>query len=147
MEEDKMTKWLIRLGLKLVSFDTLVATIASALAALIEYARTSSTEEGWDKAKGAVKKVKNWLVLFDEVYEDDTLTEEEEKKIQQAIADCTLTTSIYNLLKNKKAPRYEVWSRGNVTKTTKKFDGRKQNRKSAAPKKKSKKNNTTKKED
>ena len=50
-----MTKWLIRLGLKLVSFDTLVATIASALAALIEYARTSSTEEGWDKAKGAVK--------------------------------------------------------------------------------------------
>jgi hypothetical protein len=58
-----------------------------------------------------------------------------------------LTTSIYNLLKNKKAPRYEVWSRGNVTKTTKKFDGRKQNRKSAAPKKKNSKKSKSKKED
>jgi hypothetical protein len=106
-----MMKWLLKLGLKFVSYETLVNVIAAALAYIIDYARNNSSKDGWEKAKAAVKQVKNWTTLFDEVYEDDTLTPDEEKKIQDAIANCTATTSIYNLLKGKKAPKKDVWAK------------------------------------
>ena len=96
METHKMTKWLIKIGLKFLSYDALVGVIASAMAYMLEYARSKATPVAWDNAKGAV--------MFDEVYEDDTLTEEEEKKIQDAIADCTTVTTIYNIITGKKAP-------------------------------------------
>ena len=104
METHKMTKWLIKIGLKFLSYDALVGVIASAMAYILEYARSKATPVAWDNAKGAVRQIRNWATLFDEVYEDDTLTEEEEKKIQQAIADCTAVTTIYNIITGKKAP-------------------------------------------
>ena len=104
METHKMTKWLIKIGMKFLSYDALVGVIASAMAYILEYARSKATPVAWDNAKGAVKQIRNWATLFDEVYEDDTLTEEEEKKIQDAIADCTAVTSIYNIITGKKAP-------------------------------------------
>ena len=96
-----MMKWLIKLGLKFVSYKTLVETIACGIAYLLEYARENASKEGWDKAKSGVKEIKNWLTLFDQVYEDDNLSEEEEKLIQDAISKCTATESIYNLLQGK----------------------------------------------
>lgn len=104
-------KWLLKLGLKFVSYQTLVDTIAAAIAYILEYARKSATPNAWDNAKDAVKHIKNWATLLDEVYEDDTLTAEEEKKIQDAIANCTATTTIYNLLQGKKAPKKDVWAK------------------------------------
>ena len=104
-------EWLIKLGLKLVSYQTLVEVIAQALAYIMDYARKNASKDGWENAKKAVHEVRNWTTLFDEVYEDDTLTPEEEKKIQNAIANCTVTTSIYNLIKGKKAPKKETWTR------------------------------------
>ena len=98
-------KWLLKLGLKFVSFDTLVKTIASGLAYIMEYARKNSSLDGWEKAKVAIKQIKNWTALIDEVYEDDTLTPEEEKKIQEAIANCTVTSTIYDMLQGKKKPK------------------------------------------
>lgn len=104
-----MTKWLIKIGLKFLSYDALVGVIASAMAYILEYARSKATPVAWDNAKGAVKQIKNWATLFDEVYEDDTLNDEEKKRIQDAIAECTAVTSIYNLLKGgKKAPGKDV---------------------------------------
>ena len=109
-------KWLLKLGLKFVSYQTLVDVIAAAIAYILEYARTSATPSAWENAKEAVKQIRNWTTLLDEVYEDDTLTPDEEKKIQDAIANCTLTTSIYNLLQGKKAPRKDVWAKRPVNK-------------------------------
>jgi hypothetical protein len=106
-----MMKWLLKLGLKFVSYQTLVNTIASAIAYILEYARKEATPTAWENAKEAVRQIKNWASLLDEVYEDDTLTSDEEKKIQNAIADCTATTTIYNLLKGKKSPKKETWSK------------------------------------
>lgn len=106
-----MMKWLLKLGLKFVSYQTLVNTIASAIAYILEYARKEATPTAWENAKEAVRQIKNWASLLDEVYEDDTLTPDEEKKIQNAIADCTATTTIYNLLKGKKSPKKETWSK------------------------------------
>lgn len=96
-----MTKWLIKLGMKFVSYKTLVETIACGISYLLEYARENASKEGWDKAKNGVKEIKNWLTLFDQVYDDDNLSEEEEKLIQDAISNCTATESIYNLLQGQ----------------------------------------------
>ena len=96
-----MTKWLIKLGMKFVSYKTLVETIACGIAYLLEYARENASKEGWDKAKNGVKEIKNWLTLFDQVYDDDNLSNEEEKLIQDAISNCTATESIYNLLQGQ----------------------------------------------
>ena len=96
-----MTKWLIKLGMKFVSYKTLVETIACGIAYLLEYARENASKEGWDKAKNGVKEIKNWLTLFDQVYDDDNLSDEEEKLIQDAISNCTATESIYNLLQGQ----------------------------------------------
>ena len=96
-----MTKWLIKLGMKFVSYKTLVETSACGIAYLLEYARENASKEGWDKAKNGVKEIKNWLTLFDQVYDDDNLSEEEEKLIQDAISKCTATESIYNLLQGQ----------------------------------------------
>lgn len=104
METHKMTKWLIKIGLKFLSYDALVGVIASAMAYILEYARSKATPVAWNNAKGAVKQIRNWATLFDEVYEDDTLTDEEEKRIQDAIAECTAVTSIYSIITGKKAP-------------------------------------------
>lgn len=108
----------MKLGLKFVSYETLVGVIASALAYIMEYARKKASPEGWEKAKKSVKAVKTWVNLFDEVYEDDTLTEEEEKLIEQAISDCTMVDSIYKLLKNKKAPKKVGATKKTSTKKT-----------------------------
>lgn len=96
-----MINWLIKISLKCVSYETLVKTIAQGIAYVLEYARKSSSPEGWDVAKATIKKIRTWLDLFDEVYEDDELTSEEEKKIQDAIASCDVTCSIYDLLQGK----------------------------------------------
>ena len=102
MEKKKpMTKWLIKLGLRMVSYKTLVDVMASGVAALIDFARRNSSSDGWEKAKKAIKETRNWLTLFDEVYEDDTLTPEEEKRVQDAISKCTATESIYKLLQKE----------------------------------------------
>lgn len=102
---ERIMNWFMKVWLKFVTYDTLVKIIATALAYVLEYARKHSDNGGWEKAKKSVHEVKKWVNLFDEVYEDDTLTEEEEKKIEDAIADCTTVASIYKLLLNKKAPK------------------------------------------
>ena len=108
--------WFMKVWLKFVTYDTLVKIIATALAYVLEYARKHASKGGWEKAKKSVHEVKKWVNLFDEVYEDDTLTEEEEKKIEDAIADCTAVASIYKILLNKKAPRKT--EKGKTTKKT-----------------------------
>ena len=99
---EQMTKWIAKMSLKFLSYDALVEIIAKGLAYILEYARTKASPEAWEKAKEANKKVRAWTTLFDEVYEDDTLTPDEEKQISEAISNCTTTESIYELITGKK---------------------------------------------
>ena len=117
--------WFMKVWLKFVTYDTLVKVIATALAYVLEYARKHSDKGGWEKAKKSVHEVKKWVNLFDEVYEDDTLTEDEEKKIEAAIAECTTVESIYKLLLNKKAPKKAGKKTVSTKKTTKKVGSKK----------------------
>ena len=96
-----MTKWIAKMALKFLSYDALVEIIAKGLAYILEDARTKASPEAWENAKEANRKVRAWTTLFDEVYEDDTLTPDEEKKISDAIANCTATESIYELITGK----------------------------------------------
>ena len=93
---------ILKFALKFLSYDALVEIIAKALAYILEYARTKASPEAWSKAKEAIKQVKNWTTLLDEVYEDDTLTSDEEKKIADAIGGMTTTESIYGIITGKK---------------------------------------------
>lgn len=115
---------ILKFALKFLSYDALVGIIAKALAYILEYARTKASPEAWGKAKDAVKQVKNWTTLLDEVYEDDTLTPEEEKKIADAIADMTTTESIYGIITGKKKKKAKKTAKkttkNGVRKSTKK---------------------------
>ena len=95
---------ILKFALKFLSYDTLVETIAKSLAYILEYARTKASEDAWEKAKTTIKQINNWTTLLNEVYEDDTLTPEEEKKIQDAIANMTATETIYGIITGKKKP-------------------------------------------
>ena len=96
-----MANWIVKTALKFLSYDALVQIIAKAIAHILEYSRTKASPEAWEKAKDAVKKINAWTTLLNEVYEDDTLTPEEEKKIADAIANCTTTESIYEIITGK----------------------------------------------
>ena len=97
-----MMNTILKFALKFLSYDALVEIIAKSLAYILEYARTKASEDAWKMAKTAVKQVKNWTTLLDEVYEDDTLTPDEEEKIADAIANMTATESIYGIITGKK---------------------------------------------
>ena len=116
-----MMNWIAKTALKFLSYDALVEMIAKALAYILEYARKNASPEAWEKAKEANKKVRAWTTLFEEVYEDDTLTSDEEKKIADAIANCTSTESIYTLItgKNKAGKKVKKEAKGEEKKPRK----------------------------
>ena len=95
---------ILKFAWKFLSYDTLVETIAKSLAYILEYARTKASEDTWEKTKTTIKQINNWTTLLNEVYEDDTLTPEEEKKIADAIANMTATETIYGIITGKKKP-------------------------------------------
>ena len=70
--------------LKFVSTDSLCSLIAKAIAKMLAFA-SKNGGKSWDNAKLAMSKVALWVNLFNEVYEDDELTAEEEAKIAEAI--------------------------------------------------------------
>ena len=117
-----MINWIAKTALKFLSYDALVSLIAQAIAYILEYARTHASDGGWEKAKTAVKQIKNWTTLLDEVYEDDTLTEDEEKKIGDEIANLTGTESIYTIItgKNKNGKKVKRETKKASKKTAKK---------------------------
>lgn len=121
--------WIAKTALKFLSYEALVGLIAQAIAYILEYARTHATEGGWDKAKAAVKQIKNWTTLLDEVYDDDTLTPEEEKKIEDAISGLTTTESIYTLITGKNKKGKKVKKVKKETKSVKKSSSKKTTKK------------------
>lgn len=85
--------------LKFVTADTVAKVIATCVAKLMEIARKKGGN-AWDKSKKVAQNAEIWIHLFNEVYADDGLTEEEEEKIAQAIKDLTVTKKIADVLKD-----------------------------------------------
>jgi len=84
--------------LKLLSVDTICSLIARAIARLL----TTASKKGgkmWDKVKAVIVQINKWTSLFLQVYDDDNLTEEEEKIIANAIKNETPVGNISELIK------------------------------------------------
>lgn len=88
----------ISLLMKFVSVDMIAKVFALCIAKLLNYAKGKGGDT-WKKVKAIAKNAEKWLALFNEVYEDDTLTEEEETKIADAIAEMTTVKKISTILK------------------------------------------------
>ena len=86
---------------KFLDVDTLCSLVAKAIASILAYA---SKKDGtaWETAKIAITKINLWTSLFLQVYEDDTLDEEDEKKIAEAIKKETDIAKLVDILKKDK---------------------------------------------
>ncbi len=82
------------------SVDTISSLFAKMIVKLMEYARNKGGN-AWDVAKKVLQKVKVWIDLFLQVYDDDNLTEDEEKMIAEAIRNQTDIQKIVDILKEK----------------------------------------------
>lgn len=83
---------------KFVSADAVAELFAKLIAKLLNYAAKKGGKH-WDAAKTAMNKTAIWINLFNEVYEDDKLTPEEEAKIADAIKSQTAVDKIADILK------------------------------------------------
>lgn len=92
---------IIGICMSFVSVDMIARVIAFCIAKLIKYA-SKRGGNAWEKTKAIMKNVENWIALFNEVYEDDELSEEEEKKIAGAIANLTAVKKISKIVESKK---------------------------------------------
>lgn len=93
--------FIIWIASKFVTVDRVSSLIAGLIVKLLEYARNKS-DEHWDTAKKIVEQNIKWSNLFLQVYEDDTLTEEEEKLIANEIAKMTDEETIKKILEGLK---------------------------------------------
>lgn len=97
----QMKTAIIGICMSFISVDTIARVIAFCIAKLIKYASRRGGN-AWEKTKSIMKNVENWVRLFNEVYEDDELSEEEEKKIADAIANLTSVKRISKIIESKK---------------------------------------------
>ena len=86
---------------KFLDVDTLCTLVAKAIATLLAYA-SKRGGKAWDIAKTAITKINLWTSLFLQVYEDESLSEEDEKKIAEAIKKETDIAKLVDILKKDK---------------------------------------------
>ena len=114
-----LKNFLIKLVFKSIKLEDISRIAAKCVVWLLEYARNKG-DKYWDTAKGVIRKINNWCSLFLEVYEDDELTEEDEKKIAEAIANETDVKTIAKILQDKLNNKKLLAASQKKTKTTKK---------------------------
>lgn len=83
---------------KLLDVDTICTLVAKAIARILQYA-SKKGGSAWDVAKKVVTKVNLWTSLFLQVYDDEELTPEEERKIADAIRRETSVEKLVDILR------------------------------------------------
>lgn len=96
-----MSSIVINIISKFLDVDTICRLIAKMIARLIEKA-SKKGGDSWDRTKSVISKTGKWCSLFTEVYEDDTLSAEEEHIIADAIKNETNLEKIADILKTVK---------------------------------------------
>lgn len=96
-----MTSFITSLLVKFLDVDTLCALVAKAIASILAYA-SKKGGKAWDIAKTAITKINLWTSLFLQVYEDETLSPEDEKLIADAIKKETDIAKLVDILKKDK---------------------------------------------
>lgn len=94
-----MKKLILNIALKFLTPDLIAEFVAKIVVKLLRWANEQKT---WDNAKNIMDYLSKLCKLFNEVYEDDELTDEDEKKIQTAILNLTDEETIKNILEKIK---------------------------------------------
>ena len=92
-----MKKLITKFLLKFITVDNIASIVAKLIAKLLEYARGKS-DRHWDKAKNIISTIGRLCNLFVQVYDDDTLTTDDEEAIADAISELTDHDSIDKIL-------------------------------------------------
>ena len=100
-ERMKMTQFITTMLVKFLDVDTLCSLVAKAISSILAYA-SKKGGKAWETAKTAITKINLWTSLFLQVYEDDTLDAEDEKKIADAIKKETDIAKLVDILKKDK---------------------------------------------
>jgi Na+/phosphate symporter len=112
----KIKKWLLGIVIGWLTPENVSTIVATGVARLLEFAR-GKDEEKWNKAKSVIDQINVWTSLFTQVYEDDKLTEEEEAKIADAIANSTTVEKIIDILSKTENPTAETTTVDTPTET------------------------------
>lgn len=75
---------IMSIALKFLTVDNLCSLAAKIIAALLSWA-SKKGGNAWDIAKTVITKINNWTSLFLQVYDDDTMDENEEMIVSEAI--------------------------------------------------------------
>lgn len=86
--------------MRFLDVDALCALVAKAIALLLSYA-SKKGGKAWDVSKTAISKINLWTSLFMQVYDDETLTSDEEKIIAEAIKKETDIAKLIDILKKE----------------------------------------------
>ena len=93
-----MKSMLISIAISLLDLNTICMLVAKAIAAILNYA-SKRGGKSWDICKCLISKINLWTSLFKQVYDDETLTPEEEKVIVDAIKNQTDIAKLVDILK------------------------------------------------
>lgn len=93
-----ITKLIMAMCMKFLDVDALSGLIAKAIASILLYA-SKRGGKSWDIAKSSIVKINVWTSLFLQVYDDETLTEDEEKMIADEIKNETKIGKLVDVLK------------------------------------------------
>jgi hypothetical protein len=96
-----MATFITTFMLKFLTVDGLCSIIAKIISALLSYA-SKKGGKAWDTAKAVIVKVNNWTSLFLQVYDDEEMSEEEEKLVADAIKNKTDIAKVIDILKKEK---------------------------------------------
>ena len=93
-----MATLIISTMMKFLDVDTLCTLVAKAIACILSYA-SKKGGKAWDIAKNVIIKINLWTSLFMQVYEDDNMSEDDEKLIAEAIKKETDIAKLVDILK------------------------------------------------
>lgn len=94
-----MTSIVMAIALKFLTVDGLCQLAARVIANLLSWA-SKKGGKAWDISKDVITKINTWTSLFIQVYDDDTMSEEEEAIVAKAIKDRTQIAKLVDILKN-----------------------------------------------
>ena len=95
-----MKSIMMSLFIKFLDLDSICMLIAKCVATILSYA-SKRGGKAWDIAKTVITKINLWTSLFVQVYDDENMTEEEEKLVADAIKKQTNVEKIVDILKEK----------------------------------------------
>ena len=91
---------ILNILVKFLDVDTICKLIAKLISRVLEKA-SGRGGTAWDVSKKVIAKTGRWCALFTEVYEDDSMTPEEEALVADAIRNQTDIEKVIDIIKSK----------------------------------------------